>query len=152
MSMSTSQQFRPNWVSAPGDTITDILLERRMSVHELATLLEESPDSTTELLEGRLAITIAMARKLARVLGATVQFWIARDFQYREDAARIASSHQDWLRELPLSDMPALFCCAVCCCVVSTSRKPPLVLQFQDITFFQFKSGSTSRLVKARGN
>jgi hypothetical protein len=46
-----------------------------------------------------------MARQLEQVLGGSVTFWMARDFQYREDIARLHAEGEDWLTELPLGDM-----------------------------------------------
>jgi HTH-type transcriptional regulator / antitoxin HigA len=103
--MTAYEEFRPDWVSAPGDTIADILQERSLPVREFAQLIGQSVEATTDLLQGRTAITLAMARELVRVLGASVVFWMARDFQYRQDSARLNEAHQDWVRQLPLSDM-----------------------------------------------
>jgi plasmid maintenance system antidote protein VapI len=105
MTMPRSKTFHPDWASAPGETIADLLSERRMSVHEFARHIEESSEHATDLLEGRATITIGVARKLERVLGATVQFWISRDFQYRETIARLHAADREWLRELPVGDM-----------------------------------------------
>jgi plasmid maintenance system antidote protein VapI len=103
--MASLQEFRPNWASAPGDTITDILAERNISVREFALSIEQSTESVNELLQGRATITLGTARLLERVLGASVEFWMSRDFQYREDSARLHTSDRKWLAELPISDM-----------------------------------------------
>lgn len=104
MSMQSRNDFRPNWASAPGETIADLLNQRGMSVSEFSRVLGETLELTNEILEGRAAITIGIARKLERALGASVQFWMSRDFHYREGIGR-QTADQDWLRELPLSDM-----------------------------------------------
>jgi plasmid maintenance system antidote protein VapI len=104
--MSKSLDFKPQWVSAPGDTITDILRERHLSLTEFARLLAEPLDAVTALLEGRASITIAIARRLQETLGASVEFWMTRDFQYREDMAkREKAEANNWLSELPIGDM-----------------------------------------------
>ena len=103
--MTTSQVFHPDWASAPGDTITDILSERGISVAELAHLMGRTLVDTRHLLEGRAAITIAIARRLEQVLGASVEFWMSRDYQYRQDISRLHVADEDWLLELPLGDM-----------------------------------------------
>jgi HTH-type transcriptional regulator/antitoxin HigA len=97
--------FSPNWVSAPGDTIADILRERNLSVADLAHHMGDSPEQVTDLLQGRASITLGIARRLEAVLGASVEFWMARDFQYREDTARLYPADNEWLGELPLGDM-----------------------------------------------
>jgi len=58
-----------------------------------------------DLLQGRATITIGIARQLERVLGASVEFWMSRDFQYRQDIARLHSADEEWLTELPVGDM-----------------------------------------------
>jgi HTH-type transcriptional regulator / antitoxin HigA len=103
-----SAAFSPDWASAPGDTIADILRERGVSIAEFAVQIERTPEQVEDLLQGRATITIAIARKLSEVLGGSVEFWMSRDFQYREDVARLQAVHatdREWLRELPLSDM-----------------------------------------------
>lgn len=103
--MNNTSQFRPNWASAPGDTIIDILEERRVSIDSFATAIGQSPDQAKALLEGRSTVTIKLARNLATFLGASVEFWISRDHQYREDIHRLEQTDQDWLSQLPIGDM-----------------------------------------------
>ena len=103
--MASSQEFRPDWASAPGETITDILAERDLSVAEFAHHMGRAPEAVNDLLQGRATITIAVARRLERVLGASVEFWMSRDFQYREDVARLHKVDREWLSELPIGDM-----------------------------------------------
>lgn len=97
--------FHPDWVSSPGDTITDILLEREMSEADFARRIGFTTEDTNDLLQGRMAISIATARRLEQVLGASVEFWVSRDFQYRQDVATLQFNGEKWLEELPLSDM-----------------------------------------------
>lgn len=103
--MQSKQEFCPNWTSAPGDTIADILLERGLSKVEFARLLGSSAEKTSDLLEGRLPITIGIARRLEHVIGGSVEFWISRDFQYRQDSSRLDRADEGWLSELPIGDM-----------------------------------------------
>jgi len=100
--MSNTQQFHPRWASAPGDTIADLLEERDVSLDDFAHRMDCSLPAVQDLIHGQSPITIAIARQLTLVLGASVEFWMSRDFQFREDTARIDS---EWLAELPLSDM-----------------------------------------------
>ncbi|HLH06601.1 MAG TPA: ImmA/IrrE family metallo-endopeptidase [Terriglobales bacterium] len=102
--MATSE-FCPNWISAPGDTIKDILRERSLSIAQLAARLEQSDSQVSDLLEGRSTITISLARKLNSALGGSVEFWMARDFQYREQSAKLQAQDREWLQDVPLGDM-----------------------------------------------
>ena len=103
--MTSDHGFSPNWVSAPGDTIADILKERDLSVAEFCEQVGYSPNDTVDVLEGRAAISIELAERLEEVLGASAAFWMRRDFDYREDATRISRGDRAWLEELPLTDM-----------------------------------------------
>lgn len=97
-------EFLPNWSSAPGDTIIDILSERNLSKLEFARQMGNSIN-VDELLEGRATITIAVARQLEQILGASIEFWMSRDFQFRQDVIRLQKSDQEWIEQLPLGDM-----------------------------------------------
>ena len=103
--MDSTRGFQPNWISAPGDTIRDLLQERDISEARFASLLGLTPEVTDALLQGRSTITIGIARQLESVLGASVSYWISRDFQYRQDSKRLREEEKSWLRQLPLGDM-----------------------------------------------
>lgn len=103
--MTSCQEFRPDWASAPGDTIADILQDKGLSVADFADLMGHSPEKANDLLQGRATITIETARRLERVLGASLEFWVSRDYQYRQDISRIHVTDEEWLHELPVGDM-----------------------------------------------
>lgn len=103
--MTNSHAFRPDWASAPGETIADLLAERDLSIDDFARLMDCTQEEARNLLEGRATISIGIARRLEKALGASVEFWISRDYQFREDISRLHKAEQDWLRELPIGDM-----------------------------------------------
>jgi len=103
--MPSVDEFRPNWSSAPGDTIADLLRERRISMVDFAQRIGQTLDDAVSLVEGRATITIGLARNLEEVLGASVEFWMSRDFQYRQDVSRLHQIDDEWLAELPVGDM-----------------------------------------------
>jgi len=103
--MPDVSDFRPNWISPPGDTINDLLHERGIALPEFADRMGQTLERVIELVQGRSTITIRVARRLEEVLGASVEFWMSRDFQYREDVARLRVPDEGWLRELPVGDM-----------------------------------------------
>ena len=99
-------EFRPNWASAPGDTIADVLEEKRISVASFSKRIGFSVDEAKDLLAGKVAITLALARKLQLELGSSAEFWMSRDFGYRSTVARLNDAEsRDWLTELPVGDM-----------------------------------------------
>ena len=89
-----SQAFHPEWASAPGETIADVLADRQLSIADFARLIDFKPDEAKDLIEGRTSISLAVARRLARTIGASVEFWMSRDYQYRADIARIHGSER----------------------------------------------------------
>jgi HTH-type transcriptional regulator / antitoxin HigA len=97
--------FRPDWVSSPGETIFEILEERSYSLADFSARMNQTLQETGDLLEGRSTITIGVARRLEEVLGASVEFWMSRDFQYREDSIRLHPNEEAWVSQLPLGDM-----------------------------------------------
>lgn len=102
--------FAPDWVSVPGETITDLLEERGWTQVDLAKRTGFTTKHVNLLLKGNAPISEETALKLERVLGSTARFWLNLEAQYREHLARQASvksltAHVAWLKELPLSDM-----------------------------------------------
>jgi HTH-type transcriptional regulator/antitoxin HigA len=102
--------FEPDWLSAPGGTILDVIEERGMSSKDLAGLLGYSLERTEKLIAGKEAITRDVATLLADRLGGSEKFWLSRESNYRNEVARLQSSGsmpaaRAWLDELPLKDM-----------------------------------------------
>ncbi len=77
-------EFKPNWVSAPGDTIRDLLLERRWRDSDTAPLLGMDLREFEDLLSGKMRIDRGIASLLASTFGSTVEFWLTREEHYRE--------------------------------------------------------------------
>ncbi len=103
--MNDGERFSPDWASAPGDTIGDILQERDISSTDFADLIGFTPGEKDNLIAGRTHISDTVARRLSEALGASVRFWLAREFSYREDIGRLDAAGREWLGELPLRDM-----------------------------------------------
>lgn len=104
--MSESSAFRPNWTSPPGDTISDILSERKLPIDLLVKELDQPKIYIESLLQGNESITIDIAKKLEFILGGSSDFWLTREFQYREDLDRAHKAELSvWVKELPVKDM-----------------------------------------------
>jgi len=71
-------------------------------------MLDELPGFVDALLEGREAITLGLARRLQSTVGGSVEFWMTRDRQYRDDVMRLREMGLPWLLEFPLEDMSRL--------------------------------------------
>ena len=105
-----SAPFAPDWVSPPGDTIDDIAEERGWTQAELAQRLGYSEKHLSQLINGKVSITVDAAQRLERVLGSTMEFWLAREANYQKHKARIEAERRHaewvpWLEELPLKEL-----------------------------------------------
>ncbi|MYC18692.1 MAG: ImmA/IrrE family metallo-endopeptidase [Gemmatimonadales bacterium] len=103
--MNKHSPFEPDWTSPPGDTIAEILASRRMSVDELARRADCTSDRIRAIIEGRATITIVLARHFEKILGSSREFWMSRDFHYRQQVSRLRGDPEAWLRQLPVADM-----------------------------------------------
>ncbi len=109
--MTESCTFSPNWVSAPGETIEDLLEERGWSAHDLARRMDEPPPIILGLLEGRIKIDERLANKLSDVLGSSPEFWLKRELNYQADLERYVTKGEEaphlieWIRDIPYAWM-----------------------------------------------
>ena len=108
--MSRVDTFEPDWVSPPGATVLNLLDERGCTVSEFAKTVHRSIPEVSRLLYGHEQLTQDWAEQLARTLGASPNFWLRREEQYRRDVARLAEASNPevaaaWLSELPVEDM-----------------------------------------------
>jgi len=103
--MTSTECFQPDWSSPPGNTIRSVLGNRAISDEAFASSLGESVEFARELLDGRTTITISLARRLVGVLGASVEFWMTRDFQYRQEPFAESDELSKWRKQLPIGDM-----------------------------------------------
>lgn len=108
--MTEASTFKPNWVSTPGATIAEILVEKALSLEDFARQIGTSLDRADKMTKGTAQIDRPMAERLHRALGPSTVFWMNREQQYRADAARLESAgrvmtDREWLRQLPVSNM-----------------------------------------------
>jgi HTH-type transcriptional regulator / antitoxin HigA len=108
--MDNHDAFTPDWLSAPGETMSDLMAERDLSLVDFAMHIGQTAQQTSKLLHGRASLTPDIARRLEVVLGGSSGFWMAREAQYRDDVARLCpeaqrSADAKWLNELPVKDM-----------------------------------------------
>ncbi len=102
--------FRPDWASAPGDTIADLIEERGWSQIEVARRLGYTTKHVSLLINGKAPVTEETALCLERVLGSTARFWLTREAQYRAqraslDAAKRAEGWGGWCDRLPVREL-----------------------------------------------
>lgn len=107
---SPANEYRPDYVSPPGDTLAELLEEREMSQAELADRTGRPKKTINEIIQGKTAITPETALQLERVLGVPASFWLKREQQYREFLARQDDTEHlgqqvGWLNSVPWREM-----------------------------------------------
>lgn len=105
-------EFRPDYVSHPGETLAEMLAYVGMSQVELARRMGRPRKTVNEIIQGKSAITPDTALQLELVLGTPASFWNNRERQYQEAKARIAEEEQlkrqvYWLEDMsiPVQEM-----------------------------------------------
>ncbi|BAU62877.1 plasmid maintenance system antidote protein [Stanieria sp. NIES-3757] len=110
MNSTVQNQYTPDYVSPPGETLEEILEEKGMSQAELAERTGRPKKTISEIINGKAAITPETALQLERVLGVPAGFWNNRERQYREALAhreerKRLESQVSWLERIPVRDM-----------------------------------------------
>jgi addiction module HigA family antidote len=106
----TLNQYQPEEVSPPGETLLEALDAIGMSQAELAERTGRPKKTINEIIKGRAAITPATALQLERALGVPAAFWNNRERHYRESLARSEERDQlgrqvAWLKRFPVRSM-----------------------------------------------
>lgn len=88
MTNTAENKYTPDWVSPSGETLADILKERKITRSEFANRMGLSKKTINQLIKGKVEITICIAYKMESVLGVpSARFWIERERLYRESLA-----------------------------------------------------------------
>jgi HTH-type transcriptional regulator / antitoxin HigA len=103
-------EYQPDYVSAPGETLLEVLETMSMSQVELAKRMGRPSKTINEIIQGKAAITAETALQLEQVLHIPASFWLKRELQYRESLARVAEEQKlenwkEWLNEIPVQMM-----------------------------------------------
>jgi HTH-type transcriptional regulator / antitoxin HigA len=106
MSNVLKNQYLPDSVSPPGETLLEVLSTRGMSQAQLAERAGRPTKTINEIAKGKAAITPETALQFELVLGVPASFWNNREQQYREALARKRESESlatqlTWLDRIP---------------------------------------------------
>ncbi|MEW6234172.1 MAG: HigA family addiction module antitoxin [Candidatus Omnitrophota bacterium] len=82
-------QYRPDFVSPPGETLKEVLDSLGRTHSDLAEKTGCSQISINGIIQGEKSITAEMANQLEKALGFSASFWINRENQYRESLALV---------------------------------------------------------------
>jgi HTH-type transcriptional regulator/antitoxin HigA len=108
--MSSEMGFQPNWFAPPGATISALLEERDISIESLAGIANKTLDDVSRLICGVEPLTTEWAQILSGCLGASQNFWLKRELQYRSDLQRLCeeaanAGNAEWLSRIPLREV-----------------------------------------------
>ena len=110
MNKIIQNEYYPDVVSAPGETLLEILEEREMTQVGLAERTGRPIKTISEIINGKTAITTETALQFEKVLGVPAGFWINRERNYREWKAREAERVElekclPWMKYFPIRNM-----------------------------------------------
>lgn len=113
MSSRTQNQYRPDVVSPPGETLHETLEVYGMTQADLAARTGKSVKAINEIIKGKSAITPETALQLEHVLNVPAGFWNNREAAYREHLAQLEERERlhsaiDWLKQFPVKAMIGL--------------------------------------------
>jgi HTH-type transcriptional regulator/antitoxin HigA len=106
-------EYEPDVVSAPGETLAEILRDREMSQAELAKRTGRTPKLVNEIVKGKARITPESAIELERVLSVPSSFWNNRQARFDAYVARVEASKAlrasvSWAKQFPYKKMSNL--------------------------------------------
>jgi addiction module HigA family antidote len=106
-------QYHPDFVTPPGETLLETLEVLGMSQAELAERTGRPKKTINEIVRGKAAITSETALQFEKVLGVPASFWISREQNYQEWLAReqerlALEKELSWLKQFPVKEMIAL--------------------------------------------
>jgi len=110
MSKILENEFNPDYISPPGDTLQDVLDEKGMTQLELSKRTGRKTKTINQIIKGIAPITPETAIQFERTLGVPASFWNNREKLYREKLAQIEEEQRlkkntACLNELPVKSM-----------------------------------------------
>lgn len=84
-----SNEYQPGIAICPGETITELMLERGWTPEDAAVALNLSEEEMHQVIDGKAPISMELAKRLARVFGAKEDFWIHLEIQYGRTKTRL---------------------------------------------------------------
>jgi len=81
-------EYNPDYVSPPGDTLAEVLESRSMAQNELAERTGRTPKLINEIIKGKAPIVPETAIQLERVLSIPASFWNNRQRRFDEFLAQ----------------------------------------------------------------
>jgi len=105
-----ANQYEPDQVSPPGETLAELLEERQMTQTQFADRAGRTAKFVNEIIKGKASITPTVAIEFQRILGIPSSFWNNRQRHYEAFLAKKRESEAlagnlDWAKNFPYRDM-----------------------------------------------
>lgn len=106
-------QYLPDEVTPPGETLQEVLSDRGITQTELAARLGMAHKTVNEIITGKAPLSHETALALEHVLGISASFWNNYESAYRDSLARRSglsrlSNSLAWLESLPYKEAERL--------------------------------------------
>ncbi|MCG8911428.1 ImmA/IrrE family metallo-endopeptidase [Pseudomonas sp. DP-17] len=107
--MLNVSKFKHGSVCPPGDTISDVLVEKGISFSSFSSMLGGSQEFADSLIKGDVRINGDLAVRLSEILGASPGFWMRREKLYTDFIevlnTPVSELEDQWLSDLPVASM-----------------------------------------------
>jgi HTH-type transcriptional regulator/antitoxin HigA len=105
-----TNEYRPDVVTPPGETLQEAIEALGMTKAELAARIGKTPKTVGEIIKHGAPVTPSTAMELEKVLGIPSSFWNNRERRYRESLARQEERKRlekrvGWLKSFPVREM-----------------------------------------------
>jgi addiction module HigA family antidote len=113
MSSPTRNQYFPDYITPPGETLLETLEALGMTQVELAERTGRPTKTISEIINAKTAITTETALQFEKVLGVPARFWINlernyQEWQAREEERNALEPYLPWMDQFPVRDMARL--------------------------------------------
>lgn len=92
--MANKNQFNPDYIVPPGETLEELLEYYDMTQAELAERTGRTPKLINEIIKGKAALTPETALQFEHVFGVEADFWNNLENNYRQMLARKKNEEQ----------------------------------------------------------
>lgn len=111
--MKVINQYQPESVTHPGETLKEKLQELGIGAKEFAVRTDKPEKTITQILKGESSITPDMAIQFEHVLQIPAKFWLRYQAAFDEYKARIKATEklieaQNWAKQMPYAKMANL--------------------------------------------
>ena len=86
--------YQPEKVTPPGETVADLLEERKMTSAELARSIGQPVNDVDAMIDGRRALTVQLALQLEQLFGVPSTYWLAHEAHYRASKSDLGAGKE----------------------------------------------------------